>query len=105
MARPFSPEDSVRLKAVGDPQISPDGQTIAFVTGNGFLESGPDRTKLPAADIFAISQSGDEPTQLTRSARSDTTPRWSPDGCYLAFYSDREEDGQRQLYLLPARGG
>ncbi len=105
MARPFSVEDSVRLKHVGDAQISPDGQTVAFVVGNGFVESGPNRTKLPTADIYAITDAAGEPLQLTRSPRSDTTPRWSPDGRYLAFYSDREEDGQRQLYLLPADGG
>lgn len=105
MARPFSVEDSVRLKQVGDAQISPDGQTVAFVTGNGFLESGPDRTKLPVSNIFAITEAGKEPAQLTRSPRSDTTPRWSPDGQYLAFYSDREKDGQRQIYLLPSNGG
>ncbi|MCH8222471.1 MAG: S9 family peptidase [Chloroflexi bacterium] len=105
MARPFSVEDSVRLKQVGDAQISPDGQTVAFVTGNGFIESGPARTKLPATDIYAISDAASEPIRLTRSPRSGTTPRWSPDGLYLAFYSDREEDGQRQVYLLPANGG
>ncbi|MCH7740981.1 MAG: PD40 domain-containing protein, partial [Chloroflexi bacterium] len=105
MARPFSVEDSVRLKQVGDAQISPDGQSVAFVAGNGFVESGPNRTKLPASDVFAITDTGAEPAQLTRSPRSDNTPRWSPDGRYLAFYSDREEDGQRQVYLLPADGG
>lgn len=105
MARPFSVEDSVRLKQVGDAQISPDGQSVAFVAGNGFVESGPNRTKLPASDVFAITDTGAEPAQLTRSPRSDNTPRWSPDGRCLAFYSDREEDGQRQVYLLPADGG
>ena len=105
MARPFSVEDSVRLKQVGDAQISPDGRSVAFVAGNGFVESGPNRTKLPASDVFAITDTGAEPAQLTRSPRSDNTPRWSPDGRYLAFYSDREEDGQRQVYLLPADGG
>ncbi len=46
-----------------------------------------------------------EARQLTYGPRSDTTPRWSPDGQTLAFLSDREKDGQRQICLLPISGG
>ena len=41
--------------------------------------------------------------QLTFSAKSDSSPRWAPDGRSIAFLSDR--DGTAQLYLLPMSGG
>ena len=45
------------------------------------------------------------PRQLTDGGRGDTLPRWSPDGRWLAFLSDRGglgRGGQRQIWLLPA---
>src|SRR5439155_16577421 len=34
----------------------------------------------------------------------DTAPRWTPDGCSLAFVSDRDES-RTQLFVLPLQGG
>src|SRR5262249_42640492 len=42
--------------------------------------------------------------QFTYSAKSESTPRWSPDGKQLAFLSNREED-QQQVFVIPADGG
>jgi len=41
--------------------------------------------------------------QFTYSAKSDFLPRWSPDGKWLAFLSDRDE--QQQVYSMRADGG
>jgi dipeptidyl aminopeptidase/acylaminoacyl peptidase len=109
MARSFTPEDSVRLKSVSDSQISPDGQAVAFVCGDSFTASGKDAPKLPRSRIYLAHASRGHvegaPQEFTAGPRSDSAPRWSPDGSSLAFLSDREKDGERQIYLLPAAGG
>jgi dipeptidyl aminopeptidase/acylaminoacyl peptidase len=41
---------------------------------------------------------------LTQGEKQDVSPRWSPDGAWLAFLSNRERKA-KQLYVLPATGG
>jgi dipeptidyl aminopeptidase/acylaminoacyl peptidase len=48
---------------------------------------------------------GEDEHRFTTGARADASPRWSPDGAYLAFTSDREEAGKHQLYLMSTSGG
>src|SRR5207244_10860792 len=50
---------------------------------------------------------GEPPRQLTKGDH-DTTPRWSPDGKFLAFLRSTEKDGKPeppQLAVLPMAGG
>lgn len=105
MARAFTPDDAVRLKTVYDPQISPDGRAVAFVSGDSFTGSGKDASKMPRTRIYLASLEGGTPVEFTAGPRSDAAPRWSPDGTAMAFLSDRAKDGERQVYLLPAAGG
>src|SRR5438132_9875350 len=42
--------------------------------------------------------------QLTRGDKSSTSPRWSPDGKWLAFLSNRLED-KNQIFLIDPTGG
>ena len=97
----LTPEDVLGFKSVTDAQLSPDGEMVAFVVG----ESSVVDTKYPRSGIWVVPTAGGEPRPLTTGPRSDTMPRWSPDGQTLAFLSDREEDGLRRLYLLPRTGG
>lgn len=99
--RPLTPDDVLSFRHVSDAQISPDGELVAFVISDQYIAD----SKLPKANVSVISRDGGELRQFTTGARSDTTPRWSPDGETLAFLSDRAEDGQRQIYLLPKTGG
>ncbi len=49
---------------------------------------------------------GKETVRLTAGKESETSPRWSPDGRFLAFLSDRGDDSDvSQLWLLPRAGG
>ena len=105
MSKRFTPEVSVELPSVYDAQVSPDGELVAFVVSDNFRRGGASAPKMARANIHVVPAAGGATVRLTNSERSDTMPRWSPDGQWLAFLSDREEDGQRQIYLLPRRGG
>jgi dipeptidyl aminopeptidase/acylaminoacyl peptidase len=96
--RAMTVEDVLMLKGVSDAQISPDGKWVAYVvTAVDMTENAND------PDIWLVSTSGGESTRLTTSKKSDTLPRWSPDGKKLAFVSAREE--KPQVFLISPFGG
>jgi dipeptidyl aminopeptidase/acylaminoacyl peptidase len=96
--RPMTVEDLLRAVRVSDPQLSPDGRTVAFVRTTTELPAGARN-----ADIWAVPADGSAPAKaIVTDARSDTTPRFSPDGRMLAFISTR--DGAPQVYLAAADG-
>lgn len=95
---PMTVEDVLELKSVSSPQISPDGRWVAYVIGALDLEE--DRA---VSDVWLVSSDGGQPIQLTRAAGRDNTPRWAPDGSWLAFLSDR--DGKTQIYGIRPDGG
>lgn len=97
--RQLSSEDLFSLKAINDPQISPDGSKIAYV------ETIMDRnTNKYKSRIWVVTTSGQEPPwPLTSGAALDFAPRWSPDGKWMIFISTRS--GSRQLWIMPATGG
>ena len=99
--RVLTPEDVLGFKNVEDAQISPDGSLVAFVVGDSFkVES-----KWPKSTIWLVGTAGGEPRQITSGPRTDSLPRWSPDGKQLAFLSDRLVDGQRQVFVMSRDGG
>ena len=96
--RPMTFDDVIALRSVNDAQISPDGKWVAYtVTKNDLEQNATD------ADIWLTSTLGEFPSRLTTHKKSDTSPRWSPDGKRLAFISAREE--KPQLFLMSPFGG
>lgn len=95
-------EDLHRFRDVSDPQLSPEGNWVAYTVSVADL--GEDGT---ASDLWMTSWDGRTTLRLTTTAsESEHTPRWSPDGRYLAFLSGRgNDDGVDQLWLLPRAGG
>ncbi len=96
--RPMKPEDLCQIKNVTDPRVSPDGEWIAFTVSVPDLEANSYNS-----DIWVMPIGGGDPVQMTRSPKSDHSPRWSPDGSHIAFISSR--DGVSNLYLLSVEGG
>jgi dipeptidyl aminopeptidase/acylaminoacyl peptidase len=97
----MSVEDLLTLQIASDPQISPDGNLIAFTV----LQGNAEKNNTSSA-IWVVSNTGGKnaaPWQLTGGEQHDTLPRWSPDGRTIAFVSDRT--GTPQIFLLPMNGG
>jgi acylaminoacyl-peptidase len=98
--RAMTPEDITRIRWISDPQISPDGTRVAFVVTT--LSAEKDEY---VSHIWVVDTAGGEPRRFTTGPRRDTAPRWSPDGRFLAFLSERDPKKRAQLYVMPADGG
>ena len=88
---------------IGDPQVSPDGSRVAFVRVTVNEKKEGYNTSIWSVPVAR----GEAPRQLTKGEH-DTTPRWSPDGKFLAFLRSTEKDGKPeppQLAMLPMAGG
>lgn len=102
-ASPSSPlkiltsEMALKRWSIGDLRLSPDGSRLAMVVSEPVKPSGQRRNVW----VYDIATSTLKP--FTAAAKSDTHPRWSPDGRTIAFLSDRE--GSNQVYLIPIDGG
>ena len=84
-----SSKDAVTPRtAYAQPAISPDGTTIAFVSGG---------------DIWTVPSKGGEARLLISSAANDDRPLYSPDGGRLAFVSTRTGGGD--IYVLTLSSG
>ena len=94
-------DDLARLRSVSNPQISPEGERVAYTVRR--VDTAEDRGD---TDIWMASWDGSENRRLTSAKESESSPRWSPDGRRLAFLSSRGDDnGSSQLWLLPRSGG
>jgi len=95
--KPLTPEMTLERWAILDLRLSPDGSRVAMVVAE------PAKPSVQQRNIWVYDFRDSSLKQLTASAKSDSGPRWSPDGHALAFLSDRE--GQNQIYLIPLDGG
>ncbi|MGH9931169.1 MAG: prolyl oligopeptidase family serine peptidase [Pyrinomonadaceae bacterium] len=78
--RLFTVEDLLKVRRVGDPQVSPDGKHIAFTIG----DVNYDLNKV-ITQIYVMAVDGGSLKQLTNGAGSATAPRWSPDAKKIAY--------------------
>lgn len=101
---PLKLDDLARFRNVGDPQCSPDGQSVAYTVST--IDAKEDKS---STHIWLASYDGKSDRQITFSNDSEGGPRWSPDGKYLAFTSSRPsgKPGVRgsQVWLLDRSGG
>ena len=98
--RPLEIADLFELRSVGAPSISPDGAWVAYTVSH--LDIVADRRDV---DIYmsSLTDPSAEAIRLTSTEGAESSPRWSPDGRYLAFLSSRDGGGS-QVWLLDRRG-
>lgn len=99
--RPITPEDLYNAQQVSDPQISPDGSQIIFA-----VQRVDRKTEKKYTNLWLVASDGSTPArQFTYGDHVDRAPEWSPDGRHIAFLSNRRDETQFQLYLIPTFGG
>lgn len=96
--RPLQPADVFALVYAGDPQISPDGNWVAYVRRWSDIQT--DRRH---SNIWLVKSDGSAARALTTGAYVETTPRWSPDGTRLVYVSNRS--GRPQLHAMTVASG
>src|SRR5437870_13139747 len=95
---PFTASDLVAMDRIADPQVSPDGNLVAFEVSSLALD---DNKRLK--DLWLVGADGRGLRQLTRDAAADTNARWAPDGRSLYFLSARAGSSQVWRLLLDGR--
>src|SRR5262245_9669256 len=73
--RLLKPDDIFRTRHVSNPQVSPDGNWIAYTVASVDREADKRSTAL-----WMVNWEGTQNVQLTHGPRSASSPRWSPDG-------------------------
>src|ERR1051325_5124468 len=96
--RRFTIDDLLKVRRVGDPQVSPKGDLVAFTITDMDVAANRGTTQ-----IYLVPISGGEVRQLTNDEHSSASPRWSPDGDKLAFISAR--DGDDQIWTIDVSSG
>ncbi len=85
---PFTFDDMMKLKRVGEPVVSPDGKWVIFSVVDVDLEAN---TKTP--HIWIVPTAGGQEKEIISDQDGDR-PRWSPNGKHFAFLSTKEAGSQ-----------
>ena len=96
--RKISAQDLLTMRFVSQPQLSPDGTQVTFISR--WID--PEKN-MYFSNLWLVPTTGGKPRRFTVGDYTDTSPRWSPDGQCIAFVSDRSDSSQ--IWLIPIDGG
>ena len=96
--RKIDAQDLLTMRFVSQPQLSPDGTHVAFVSR--WIDAEKNKY---FSNLWLVPTTGRKPRRFTVGDYGDTSPRWSPDGRHIAFVSDRSDSSQ--IWLIPVDGG
>src|SRR5262249_49994247 len=94
---PFDVQALLKIARISDPQISPNGRTVAFTVQSVDLAAN----KKPK-QIYTVPIDGGKPQQITNTGSINERARWAPDSKRIAFLSDRS--GSPQVWTMNPDG-
>jgi len=97
--RRFSADDLTRIVRITDPQISPDGKSVAVVVSRANLKEDRWDAELELVDIASGKMHA-----MTHDRIGVGTPRWSASGDRIAYIAE-DTAKKRQIFVLPVDGG
>jgi dipeptidyl aminopeptidase/acylaminoacyl peptidase len=92
--QPFTADALLKIQRIGDPQLSPDGQTVAFGVSVPDLAANTN-----VKSIWVVPTAGGVPRKLTDSAER---PRWAPDS--QSIYYTGTQSGTSQIWSIHPDG-
>jgi dipeptidyl aminopeptidase/acylaminoacyl peptidase len=94
---PFDVQALLKIQRIQEPQLSPDGKTVAFTVQSVDLAQN---TK--PKQIYTVPLAGGLPRQITTQGTDNERPEWSPDSSHIVYISDR--GGSAQVWIMNADG-
>ena len=86
---PFTFDAMMKIGRIDDPQLSPDGKTVAFTVQSIDMANNARPTQ-----IYVVPVEGGAPQRITNDGSSNIRPRWAPDSKRILFVSDRSNGSQ-----------
>jgi dipeptidyl aminopeptidase/acylaminoacyl peptidase len=94
--QPFTVDAMMKLARISEPQVSPDGKSVAFTLQTVNIENN---TK--PKQIYIVPLEGGAPVSIA-NAGDNERPRWTPDAKRIVFVSTR--GGSAQIWSMNADG-
>jgi dipeptidyl aminopeptidase/acylaminoacyl peptidase len=94
---PFDVQAMLKIARISEPQLSPDGKTVAFTVQTVDLDQN---TK--PMQIYVVPTDGGTPRQITTQGTDNQRPQWTPDSKSIVFISNRNRSAQ--VWIMKADG-